>query len=402
MLNQTSDSTTLILSLLFFPTYFQGTLLEFAWGASDPMHIAMLKRFLILLPISAGVLSLWTSILCLLTVIFRTKRSEFVTAFLATWWDLFKSIFSFWGGILKFFLVLATALIQFIKVLLFSLWVILQDFLLIPFRLIRGVADNMITPGIPWIAIGMTLIWAVIESIVFTYVMTPLVIDTLSNLTGNQLSENLIRIPLFFFMFILVLGSYSVLSNWAEALKSKNVPTIIKISLIEFVAMTVEVMFLYREFVESLVPWFAQHSKGFELGIGGILFIAFFFWVGIRGMTWFLFASHGTPTIMAIIQGSGINKSSGSGAKQAQRETFEYTVKLFAQVRKEMDWIQAKGEEVLGAFILPPLQIIAATLNFVTLVITSKHLFELPFKNIREVMNTEGLVKKSKRRKVEA
>jgi hypothetical protein len=50
------------------------------------------------------------------------------------------------------------------------------------------------------------------------------------------------------------------MAAWTEALKTRDVPTILKISLVEGVAAFVEVLFLYRELVDSLVPWFAQHT----------------------------------------------------------------------------------------------------------------------------------------------
>src|ERR1041384_5726872 len=96
--------------------------------------------------------------------------------------------------------------------------------------------------------------------------------DTLSNMTGVHLTEFTIRIPLFLFMLFIVLGSYAVLSTWTESMKAKSVANIVKIGVIELVVMFVEVMFLYREFVESLTPWFA--SKGLELGIVSSLVIA--------------------------------------------------------------------------------------------------------------------------------
>src|SRR4029077_21207983 len=120
------------------------------------------------------------------------------------------------------------------------------------------------------IAVGMTFFWCVFEAIIFTYVITSLVIDTLSNLAGTQLTQSAVRIPLFLFMFFIVLGSYAVLSTWTAALKSKDWGAIIKIGAIESVELFVEVVFFYREFMDALVPWFAQHASGhFELGIAG-------------------------------------------------------------------------------------------------------------------------------------
>ncbi|MCO5761343.1 MAG: hypothetical protein NHG36_07505, partial [Chromatiaceae bacterium] len=151
----------------------------------------------------------------------------------------------------------------------------------------------------------------------------------------------------------------------------------------------VEVVFLYREFVDSLVPWFAQHTSGdFELGIVGILLIASLTWFGIRGISWFLFASHGTPTLMAVLRGSGIRVP---GNSTVQKDTPATTLvgALWDAVKGDINFVQKKGDEVLGAFIIPPLQVVAAAINFLTLLVTSEHLFRLPFKSIEEVMNSK-------------
>ena len=131
-------------------------------------------------------------------------------------------------------------------------------------------------------------------------------------MTNEQLSEEFIRIPLFIFLLFIVLGSYAVLSTFADAFRSRNIHSIIGISVIEIVTLTVEILFLYREFVDSLVPWFAQYSENFELGIFGTLFISAFVWFGIRSLSWFLFAAHGTPVIMSVIQGKGLQSEKKS------------------------------------------------------------------------------------------
>ncbi|MGE4231709.1 MAG: hypothetical protein AB7F43_00110 [Bacteriovoracia bacterium] len=393
-----SPITKYLLLILFFPTLFQSHILAFAWGADDSFLIMVLKRTFILLPIAAFLVGVWASVISVLTVIFRSKRQEFLTSLLATWWDYFKSVFAFWGGFLRFLLVLGVALIEFSKIFFISVWTIIQDLFLIPFRILRSAAENVLTPGIPWIAVTLTVLWCLVEAIIFTYVMTPVVLDTLSNLTGDSLSPFLLRIPLFFFLLLLVLGSYSVLSTWADAIASRKIPTIIKITIVEFVALLVEILFLYREFVDSLVPWFAQHSGGnFDLGIFGTLFISGIAWFGVRSMSWFLFASHGTPTLMAIIQGSGV-KPRELPEQLKGHDAFEFTGKMFNKMKQETDWIKTKAEEVLGAFVLPGLQVVASALNFATLLITSRHMFTLPFKNLKDVMTAEGLVQRQKRR----
>jgi hypothetical protein len=392
MVNEASSLTSIILSVLFFPTFFENTVIAFAWGAGDPWWLMAAKRVFLLLPVGAVIAGLWASILCVLSVVVRQKRTEFFKAFLVTWWDLGKSIFSFWGGFFRFLFVLVNSLFGLIRVLVIGVWLFIQDILLVPFRLIKTVALNISAPGLPWIAVTLTFIWCLVEAVIFTYVMTPLVMDTLSNLTGAGLTENILRIPLFLFLLFLVLGSYAVLSNLAETIKSKNVASIVKILAVELVAAMVEVVFLYRELVDSLVPWFAQHaSKDFDLGIFGTLAIAGLAWLGVRAMTWFLFAAHGVPVITAIIQGRGL-KPTEAGERAQMKDTFAYTVGFYYHIKTDLKFIQEKGDDLLGAFILPPLQILSAVVNFFTLLVAGHHLFLIPFKSIRDVMSSKELL----------
>ena len=390
MFNEASGAWKVILSLLFFPLLFQHEFLNFAFGADDLFWVAFLKRLFLFLPVLSIMLGCWVTIPCVLSVVFRTQRTEFVITFFLIWWDLGKAIFSFWGGILKFRLVLTTAILAFLKLLVVGIWVLIQDLFFIPIQLLKNLGVGVFEAGVPWIALVLTLIWCVIEATVFTFVTTPLVMDTLSNLTGGGISEAFLRIPLFLFLLFLILGSYAVLSTWTDALSSRKIGTILKIGIIELVALFVEVVFLYREFVDSLVPWFDQHTSGdFQLGIAGTLAIASLAWLGIRGMSWVLFASHGIPLIMAIIQGSALKVAEGasSGKKQQLME-----IRLSEQVRKEFEWAQEKGNEVSNAFLLPPLQLLAASVNFCTFLFTSIPIFEIPLTKADQIMSSKGLL----------
>src|SRR5262249_179512 len=262
----------------------------------------------------AVTLGYWTSVLSVPTIVVRQKRRTFIGQVLVTWWDLARATFTFWGGVFRFLLQLAVSLLGAVQVIVVGLWAMVPQLISMPIRRIRNVGINVLSPGVPWIAVGMTVFWCIFEAVIFTYVMTDLTIDTLSNLAGTQLTETAVRIPLFFFMLFIILGSYAVLSTFAEGVKARNWLTIVKIGVVESVAMFVEVVFLYREFVDALVPWFAQHTSGnFDLGIAGTLAIAGVTWLGIRSLSWFLFASAGTPTIMAIIKGQGLTGGGGGG-----------------------------------------------------------------------------------------
>ena len=390
MFNNTTGIVKYIISILLFPTLFQTVFIEFSWGASDPGWIMFGKRLFLLLPTLSIILGCWITVACILTLVVRHNRQQFIISLIITWWDLGKSILSFWGGILIFIFNLSISLLGAARIFLIGVGSLVLEIFFLPFRLIRSLAKNVASSSVPWIAVFLTIFWCIIEAIIFTYVTTPIVLDTFSNITGEQLSLNFIRLPLFIFLLFIVLGSYAVLSTMVEAVKNKNITAIIGIGVIEIVALFVEVIFLYREFVDSLVPWFAQYSENFELGIFWTLAISVFVWFGIRSLSWFLFAAHGTPTIMAIIQGRGIKFSKQN--EKPENEFLKLSNELLKKIKEDSLWFQKQGEDLLNASMLPPLQVIAASINFCTLLITSTHMFELPFKSMEAISNSKVAV----------
>ncbi len=394
MFSGTSGIVNFILSILLFPLFFQDAFISFAWASGDQLWLMLAKRMFLLLPVFAIILGCWISIASLLTVIIRQNRREFVSALFITWWDLGKAVFSFWGGIFKFIFYLIAAILGLLKVIIFGVWAVIQEIIFMPFRLIGAVGKSVVGSTVPWIAVCLTMFWCLIEAMIFSYVTTPLVIDTFSNITGEQLPEIFIRIPLFIFLLFIVLGSYSVLSTFIDSVKKKSFSSIIGIGVIEIIVLLVEVVFLYREFVDSLVPWFAQYSENFELGIFWTLAISCFAWFGIRSLSWILFASHGTPTIMSVIQGKGLAFSPGGEIKAPKSKTMEISTGFMDKIKEDTAWIQAKGEELLASFMLPPLQVIAAGINFCTLLITGNHLFDLPFQKMDDIMHSKVLIEK--------
>lgn len=390
MLSETTGTMKIVLSILLFPLFFQEAFLTFAWGAGDPFWLMIGKRVLVLLPALAIILACWVTIGSFLSVVVRPNRREFVTNLFITWWDLGKAILAFWGGVFGFIYTLSTASLALLKVLVFGIWSLLQDIILTPFRLFRNMIQNVLNSDVPWIAVWMTLLWTLIEATIFTYVMTTLVIDTFSNITGEQLSEHFIRIPLFFFLVIVVLGSYAVLSTFLDSFKGKNIGSIIGIGVLEMIVLLVEVIFLYREFVDSLVPWLAQYSENFELGVFWTLAISTFVWFGIRSLSWILFAAHGTPTILAAIQGKGVKV--GKKEKSVQTNAFlDVSFNFMDAIKEDSEWVKKKSEEVVDSFILPPLQVVAASINFCMLLINGNHLFELPLKSMNSVRESKNL-----------
>lgn len=392
MVETTNGLVNILLSVLLFPMYFQTAFIAFAWGMHDPFWLMLTKRIFLLLPVLASILGCWLTVGSLLTVIFRQSRRQFITTLIITWWDLGKAIVAFWGGLVNFVFRFFVALSGLLRITILGIWQLIQEIIFLPFRLLGRVFGAVGRSNIPWIALVLTLFWCLIEAVIFTYVTTPLVIDTFSNITGEQFAENMIRIPLFIFLLFIVLGSYSVLSTFVEATKKKDIGAIIGIGVIEVIVLFVEVVFLYREFVDALVPWFAQYSENFELGIFWTLAISCFAWFGIRSLSWFLFAAHGTPTLMKIIQGKQVRSDLPAG--EPTRAKTVLSNGYIESLKENNTWIQAKGQELLEALMLPPLQVVAAAINFCILLISGDHLFEIPLRNFAEVTDSKHLLDK--------
>ncbi len=381
----------LIASILLFPAFFQNAFIQFSWGAGDPTWLMSAKRLFLLLPVLALILGCWVTVAAMLTVLVRQNRREFITALLITWWDLGKAIVAFWGGVVKFVYTAVAAMLTLAKVAILSFWALVQDIIFAPFRLLRSLGQSLVSSPVPWIAVSLTLFWCTIEAFIFTYVTSPLVIDTFSNITGEQLSETVIRIPLFIFLFFIVLGSYAVLSTFMGSVRDKKVSAIAGIGVIEVIVLFVEVIFLYREFVDSLIPWVAQYSPDFDPGIGGILLISCFVWFGVRSLSWLLFASHGTAPIMAVIQGKGLAVK--EAVPKPDVPPMAISSNFVSQLKEQTDWIQTRGEDLLADLMLPPLQVVAAAINFLTLLVNGNHLFEIPFKRMADISESRLLLR---------
>ena len=130
--------------------------------------------------------------------------------------------------------------------------------------------------------------------------------ELLADLTGFEPNPVMLSALLYVFLFFLVGGSFACVQALNDAIKSKQYGTIISMTLIELVVAMFEVLFLYRELVDAITPWMAQ--QGFNLGIGGTLALAFAGWLGVRGMTWFLFGRYGTPALIAVLARETISR----------------------------------------------------------------------------------------------
>jgi hypothetical protein len=152
--------------------------------------------------------------------------------------------------------------------------------------------------------------------------------------------------------------------------------------LIEIVVAMFEVLFLYRELVDAITPWMAQ--QGFNLGIAGVLGLAFAGWLGVRGMTWFLFGRYGTPALISILARETITH--GASADIAPPRSGEFWKAPITALKAEIDWFKKEAREMFELITLPVLQLLAAGFNFWLVVLLGRPHFALPFRSLEEVL----------------
>ena len=105
--------------------------------------------------------------------------------------------------------------------------------------------------------------------------------------------------------------------------------------------------------------------------------------------------------ILAMIQRTGVDVKEGSrwslGQGKKESGMLIFIESSLANFRKEMDWVHEKSEEVLSSFLLPPAQILAWCINFCTLFMSGNHLFSLPFRSYKDILDTRDLIEKNRK-----
>jgi len=200
------------------------------------------------------------------------------------------------------------------------------------------------------------------------------------------------------FLYFLILGSFACIQVLGEAMKKRDYGQILQMVLVELSVVFFEVMFLYREMIDALTPWIAQQTSGrLQLGLVAVLSLAVFGWVGVRGMTWFLFGRFGTPALLAILGRETLKHHEepiGSSDRLPVVNAMEGPI---TALKAETAWFNREARKVFELLSLPVLQLLAAAVNFAVVAITSRPMFSLPFSNLDEVMATTPLLGSSKK-----
>lgn len=359
----------------------------FRYVLSGSSFWALFGKFVLLFfPTTVLVAGIWGTMVSLYTIPFRSGRGRFLASLLMSWWDVARMAWFYWFGLARFVLVFVGWIWGLLRLAVGLIWRTLKQIVTSPFALLDSTSRQ---PGVPWIAFTLLIFWSAIEATIFTFTLRPTMAELLADLTGYQVNPLFLVVILWFFLFIIIGGSFACIQVLNEAIRTRAVGQIVAMVLVEITVALFEVLFLYRELIDAITPWLAQ--QGFELGIGGTLGLAFLGWVGVRGMTWFLFGRFGTPALLSILgrkamEGIGTAREAASGADA------DYWRGPIQALKAEHEWFKKEAQHLVELLTLPVLQLLAAGFNFGVVVILGKPHFTLPFRSLDQVLTSTPFV----------
>jgi len=381
---------TLLLAPIVWLLGAHAWLLNFAWYGDNLVEV-LLRRTLLLLPVLVGLVVLWATVLSVYTLPFRANRGSFVTALLLSWWDMCRSVWLFWAGVVRVGLVTLGWVWGSLRVAVRVAGAVIKRAVHSPFLLLDWTSRSYFKPGVPWVAFFALMMWSAIEATIFMYTLRPTLNEVLAGITGYEPNPALLAPILWLFLFFLVMGSFACIQVLTEAVRHRRVTEIVQMSLVEFFVMFFEVIFLYREMMDAISPWIAQQTnEAVQLGLGSTLLLASFGWVGVRGMSWFLFGRFGTPAVLAVLARDTITQEQAVATSAASMQPM-FADDPVRMIKAEAQWFKREAHEFFELLTLPVLQLLAAAVNVVFVVIRSQPMFQLPFANLEEALAASPL-----------
>ena len=337
---------------------------------------------LLMLPAAVFIAGIWGTMVSLYTIPFRLGRSvTLMQSVVLAWWDALRMVWFYWAGLVRFLIVLIGWVWGMIKLTGRLIVGTIKGAITSPFAMLDATSRR---PGVPWPAFFLLVIWSMVEGTIFTFTLRPTISELLADLTGYEVNGFALIVMLWLFLTIIIAGSFACIQVLNDAVKERQTGNIIFMILVEIAVAMFEVLFLYRELVDAMTPWLAQ--QGIQLGVIGTIGLAFMGWVGVRGMTWFLFGRFGAPALIALLGRQPLIVE-GAGSHGAAPQMADYWKGPIAALKAEREWFRKEARELFELASLPVLQVVAAGLNFLFVVFTGRGHFTLPFKSIDEVLS---------------
>lgn len=357
----------------------QQTLISFFFEP-QPGWMAALKYIFLLFPVLLGVVAVWCTGLSVYTLPFRSGRTRFVSLVLLAWWDAALSVWLYWVGMVRVVGVVLGWALGISRLAIRLMMGFLRDVVGTPFAMSSMLIRGYFKPGVPWLGFTMLLLWGALEAAVFTYTLEPRITTLMADLSGSD--ESRFTVPILYaFVLALVLASFACVQALINAARTKDPRFIAQIIGIELFTICFEVMFLYRGLVEVTMPWIAKDN-------GAAVATAAVGWLGVRGLTWFLFGQYGTPPLLALIARRPLTEVEAPHSSMRSEPFWRLAMDDF---RRDLDWLHIKSDEMLELLALPVVHLLGAALNFAMILTASRPVFNLPFRSLKEVTESRDM-----------
>src|SRR6266568_7998585 len=311
---------------------------------------------LLFLPAMAVIGGLWLTMAAVYTIPFRLGRSVTLLQSVAlAWWDVLRMVWFYWAGLVKFLIVLVGWIWGLLKLSVQIVWGTLKSAVTSPLAMLDATSRR---PGVPWPAFFLLIIWSAVEATIFTFTLRPTMSELLADLTGYEVNGFALVLILWIFLAIIIAGSFACIQVLNEAVKARQTGNIVFMIMVEIAVAMFEVLFLYRELVDAMTPWLAQ--QGIQLGVFGTIGLAFFGWIGVRGMTWFLFGRFGAPALLGLLGRQAFAQAHGGGAPAGAAPSLDFWQGPIKALKAEREWFNKQVREGWELLLLPVLQLIAA------------------------------------------
>ena len=352
---------------------------------SPSAWVAAAKYVLLLFPAVLGLAAIWCTQLSIYTVPFRSGRLQFVSALLLTWWDAARAVWLYWMGLVRLVTVVLGWLVVLTGFVVRTMIHAVRHLISMPFLMNGRMAERYFQPGVPWIAFVALLLWSFLEAAVFAHVLFPPITEILTDLAETQAAAHFVGPTLFVFVFMLILGSFACAQALADAFRTRQLKFVGQMLAIEVFVAFFEVMFLYREMVITFTPWFAERPAMTIVSAAGG-------WIGVRALTWFLFGRYGTASLLAFISRRPLVPTEARAFPSTSVAVPAWWEAPLRDFKNEIDWLHAKSDRLLEYLALPVLHVAAAAVNFGTVLIAARPVFQLPFKHMEEIPETRTIL----------
>ena len=337
---------------------------------------------LLFLPAATLVAGVWGTMVSLYTIPFRLGRAGLLlTSLLMSWWDAVRMTWFYWSGLVRFVVVFLGWVWGLLKLTVELVWGTLKGAVTSPLAMLDATARR---PGVPWAAFFLLIFWSAIEATIFTFTLRPTMSELLADLTGYEVNPVFLVLILWVFLWVLIAGSFACIQVLNDAIKTRQVGQIVFMILVEIAVALFEVLFLYRELVDAMTPWLAQ--QGVQLGVFGTIGLAFFGWIGVRGMTWFLFGRFGAPALIGLLGRQAFAQAHAAGGAAGAAPNLDFWQGPIKALKAEREWFNKQVREGWELLLLPILQLIAAGFNFGFVIFIGRPHFALPFHSIEDVL----------------